>query len=315
MIKSLEPLSDDETLELLKRAQSGDLEAEEELIKHNINLVSYIVNLKFRDNQDDEELISEGRVGLVKAIKNFDFSRKIKFSTFAGTCITNQILNFLKQIKKQQHVDSLERPIFQGDNDGTLQDIISDDTDIVEEHNNNEMYRAIDEFITSLPAKYQRVVILRFGFYNNRIYKLREIADMLSVSRTWVSKLLRRILDDLKYYLKENGYIDGEIALPNINQDNQRVFSIEEIELLKTLDFTELADLLLPDEMRIVSSSLGFITADSLSVDEVANFLDVSPQEVIYAIKKALLLYKDSINQSPPAKPNGVVKKKEIKVI
>ena len=106
------PLSKDELSELFDKIKLGDEEAKNKVIEHNIRLVLYEVTKKFRTvNYDKKDLISIGNVGLIKAVLTFDKSRNMEFATYAVKCIDNEILQFLRKLKKLQNIDSLDRTI------------------------------------------------------------------------------------------------------------------------------------------------------------------------------------------------------------
>ena len=205
------PLSKQEVYELLDKIKQGDEHARVKLVEHNIRLVLSEVTRKFNTVEyDKKDLVSIGNVGLMKAITTFDISKKVEFSTYAIRCIDNEILMFLRKFKKYSNDDSLDRIINYDKNDTDLKvkDTISDDTDIVEEYTDNEMHLAIRQIVKDLPERDREIIMLHFGFYNDRIHTQKEIAEILSISRSYVSKLITKIVKRVGKQLEEEGFIE-----------------------------------------------------------------------------------------------------------
>ena len=205
------PLKEDEIYELIKMTQQGDEKAKEILVEHNIRLVVYEVNKRFHSVEyDKQELISIGIVGLMKAILTFDEKRKLQFSTYAITCIDNEILMFLRKFKKINNIESIDEPIF-FDKDGngvTVEDILSDDTDIVNECINKENHQILQKIINNLPPKEKELIILYFGLYDNKEHKQKDLADMFNINQATISRTIKKILQKIKTQLEETGIIE-----------------------------------------------------------------------------------------------------------
>lgn len=208
------PLSKKQTYELLDKINDGDKQALEMLSKHNVRLVLSEVTRKFKlIEYDKKELVAIGNVGLVNAIKTFDKSKNIEFSTYAVRCIDNQILMFLRKIKKHNNVDSLDK-IISYNKDGEelkLKDTIYDKVNFTEEYEKEEIYQIIQEIVKELPYIEKRIITLRFGFDNNKIHTQREIADIISISQAQVSRLIEKITKKIELKLKENGIEEHKI--------------------------------------------------------------------------------------------------------
>lgn len=206
-----QPLTKDELNKLIKEASNGSQEARDKLIIHNIRLVLYEVTNKFQNvDYDKKDLVSIGNIGLVKAINTYDISKGFEFATYAMRCIDNEILMFLRKLKKDQNVDSIDRVVFH-DKDGSelkLEDRLSVDSDLVEDHENSETHKIIRELVKQLPDRDKEIVMLHFGFYNDRIYTQREIADKFHISQSYVSRLITRIVNKLGKQLEAVGVIE-----------------------------------------------------------------------------------------------------------
>ena len=204
-------LSKEETYDLLRKIQQDDDLAKKKLAEHNIRLVISNIYKKFPNVEyDKKDLISIGNIGLLKAISSFDISKNIEFSTYAIRCIDNEILMFLRKLKKHENVDSLDRTINYS-NDGSelkIKDTLSDDIDIEKEYTDNEMHYILREILNDLPEYDKNILMLHFGFYNDKQYKQKEIADMLSLSQPQVSRIITRSVKRIGNILEEKGIVE-----------------------------------------------------------------------------------------------------------
>ena len=204
-------LSKDQVNGLLDKIKQGDEEAIKIMVEHNIRLVLHEVTVRFKSvAYDKKDLISIGNLGLIKAVKTFNKSKNIEFSSYAIRCIDNEILMFLRRLKKNQICDSLDETIA-CDTDGKelkLEDTISDKLDIVEEYEKKETYQIIREIVKELPDRDRKIIMLHFGFYNDKIYMQREIADIMSISQSQVSRLITQIVKRIGGQLKQKGIIE-----------------------------------------------------------------------------------------------------------
>lgn len=205
------PLPKSQVNELLDKVKQGDENAIKMIIEHNIRLVLYEVNNRFKSVEyDKKDLVSIGNVGLMKAVTTFDKSKKVEFATYATRCIDNEILMFLRKLKKDQKVDSLDKTITH-DKEGKelkIEDTISDETDIVEDYEKNITYKIIREIVKELPDRDREIIMLHFGFYNNEVHTQKEIADMMSISQSYVSRLITKIVKKIGIQLQNCGVIE-----------------------------------------------------------------------------------------------------------
>ena len=204
-------LSKSQLNQLLDRVKLGDEEAIKMVAEHNIRLVLHEVNNRFKSVEyDKKDLVSIGNVGLMKAITTFDKSKKVEFSTYAIKCIDNEILVFLRKLKKDQKADSLDK-IITCDKEGNevkIEDTISDETDIAENYEKIITYKIIREVVQELPDRDREIIGLYFGFYNNEIHTQKEIADMMSISQSNISKSITKIVKKIGIQLKNLGVIE-----------------------------------------------------------------------------------------------------------
>lgn len=195
------PLSaKDERLELIK-LKDGDKKARETLIEHNLRLVSHIVKKYYSKTNDNEDLISIGTIGLIKAIDSFDMDKGTRLATYASRCIENEILMQFRNQKKSGNDLFLSDPI-EVDKDGnplTIIDIISDESDMEEELETKIKWEKVSKIIENIEDKReQEIIVLRYGLNNKKPLTQREVAEKLGISRSYVSRIEKKILDDIR---------------------------------------------------------------------------------------------------------------------
>lgn len=201
------PLEAEEEERLLALKEEGDLSATEKLIEHNLRLVAYIAK-KFEGCKIDmEDLISIGAVGLIKAVRTFKLDKNIRLATYASRCIENEILMQLRKTTKIKNDISLDKPLSE-DNEGNelvLGDIIPSNDDIVEETvdkpSDNDL---LHKFINNLNAREREIMILRYGLFGQEELTQREVAEKLGISQSYISRLEKRILGEMKLELQKS---------------------------------------------------------------------------------------------------------------
>ena len=201
------PLEAEEEERLLTLKEEGDLHATEKLIEHNLRLVAYIAK-KFEGCKIDmEDLISIGAVGLIKAVRTFKLDKNIRLATYASRCIENEILMQLRKTAKIKNDVSLDKPLSE-DNEGNelvLGDIIPSGDDIVEEAvdkpADNDL---LHKFINNLNAREREIMILRYGLFGQDELTQREVAEKLGISQSYISRLEKRILGEMKLELQKS---------------------------------------------------------------------------------------------------------------
>ena len=199
------PLPKAEERALFLKARAGDRNARTKLIEHNLRLVAHIVKKYYLSSKEQEDLISIGTIGLIKAIDSFDVEKGARFTTYAGKCLQNEILMYFRAQKKHAQETSLNEPV-DVDKEGnplTYLDIIPDDEDIVEtlhqKIRSNRLYEAVRE---TLDDRERRVIVLRYGLTESgRAYAQREVAQIMGISRSYVSRIEKSALEKIKKYL------------------------------------------------------------------------------------------------------------------
>ena len=196
-------LSKEEASSLFAEMRNNIKTAKDELIKHNIRLVIYEVTHKYyNNNYDKKDLVSIGLIGLIKAVNTFDLNRNAEFSTYAVKCINNEISSFLRKVKKDNILRSLQEPIFDDESNTLLEDEIKDDYDIEEEYEKRDLYILLKELIDSLSERDKEIVILHFGF-KGKPYTLRKLSDMFNISPSYIGIIVKKVLKQFKKRLIE----------------------------------------------------------------------------------------------------------------
>ncbi|MBR4003805.1 MAG: RNA polymerase sporulation sigma factor SigK [Clostridia bacterium] len=194
-------LTQEEELELINRLANKDENAKNLLIEHNLRLVVYIAKKFDNTGTDLEDLISVGAIGLVKAVQSFNVEKNIKLATYASRCIENEILMHIRKKSKQTGEVSLDEPL-NYDKDGNellLSDILVYEGDSI----NKEMEKSSEkqilwEAIKKLNMREQQIMELRFGLTGQEESTQKEVADMLGISQSYISRIEKKILSRLK---------------------------------------------------------------------------------------------------------------------
>ncbi len=205
------PLGAEEEKMLFIASKRGDKNAREKLIEHNLRLVAHIVKKYFSSAKNQEDLVSIGSVGLIKAIDSFDVTNGTKFATYASKCVQNEILMFFRAQKKLSCEVSINETI-DTDKDGnplTFSDIISCE-DTIAEDIESKIYskKAIDIIKTALTHRERRIIVLRYGLNNEKPLTQKQIAEMLGISRSYVSRIEKAGLEKIRVEFRRCGFGD-----------------------------------------------------------------------------------------------------------
>ena len=195
------PLSKDEELAYLIKAKAGDEEARNVLIEHNLRLVVFLAKKYENTTYDIEDLVSIGSIGLIKGINTYKIDKNIKLATYASRCISNEILMFLRKNKRKRAEVSLEDAL-NYDAEGNelhLEDILGTEIDLVP----NEYEKQVDKEVLSkeiegLPDRDKEIMTLRYGLNNTKEYTQKEVAEMLGISQSYISRIEKKVVRKLK---------------------------------------------------------------------------------------------------------------------
>jgi RNA polymerase sporulation-specific sigma factor len=205
-----EPLKEEEEEELLKKLDLGDETARNILIERNLRLVAHIAKKFDNFNIDIEDLISIGSIGLIKAIKTFDRTKKTRLGTYAAKCIENEILMYIRTLKKMKKEVFLYEPI-DSDSEGNeirLIDIIGiNEGDVVADEVEGIIEQdKLREKVKKLSGRERKIVEMRYGLYDGIRRTQREISKALGISRSYVSRIEKRALSKLQKDMVSEGY-------------------------------------------------------------------------------------------------------------
>jgi RNA polymerase sporulation-specific sigma factor len=183
----------------LDRLAKGDAEARDTLISHNLRLVAHIIKKYGSANTDQEDLISIGTIGLIKAVNTFDQSKGIRLSSYAARCIENEILMYFRSTKKSAQNISMNEPI-DSDKDGsalTLMDVLATDDNILDDIDRKIKCEQLYKYLKKLSVREQKILLLRYGLNGREPQTQREVAQKLGISRSYVSRIEKKALETL----------------------------------------------------------------------------------------------------------------------
>ncbi|MCI7171082.1 RNA polymerase sporulation sigma factor SigK [bacterium] len=198
----LSPLTMEQESECLKKMKNGDLEARKELIERNMRLVAHVAK-KYQSPEDEmEDLISIGTIGLIKAVETYKEDYGSRLATYAARCIDNELLMHFRAKKKTSKEVSLYEPIGtdkEGNQIQLLDVVVSEDEDVVELLEQDRKVRRLNEIIPqTLSGRELFIIINRYGLYGKKTMTQREIARKLGISRSYVSRIEKRAIEKLR---------------------------------------------------------------------------------------------------------------------
>lgn len=200
-----QPLSAKEERECFEKMTAGDKTARAKLIEHNLRLVAHIIKKYYGNSVEQDDLISIGTIGLIKAVSTFDYEKGARFATYASRCIENEILMYFRNKKKYAQDVSFTEPI-DSDKDGntlSLIDIMADERsvaeDIEDKLRDERLYKVIGD---TLSLREKEIIYLRYGLDGRRSYTQREVAKHLGISRSYVSRIEKKALETLREHME-----------------------------------------------------------------------------------------------------------------
>ena len=194
------PLTARQERECLERMRNGDRAARNELVEHNLRLVAHIVKKYYAASGEQDDLISIGTIGLIKAVETFSLEKNTKFATYASRCIENEILMYFRVRRKTAGDVSLEDPI-DTDRDGnslTLMELMSDEEDIIGRLDLTLKAEKLRRIFGILEPREQQVLRLRYGLNNRQPLTQREVDKKLGISRSYVSRIEKHAIEKLR---------------------------------------------------------------------------------------------------------------------
>ena len=196
-----EPLTKEEEIIYVKKSMEGDTKAREILIEHNLRLVVFLAKKYENTGVDLEDLVSIGTIGLIKGVNTYKLDKNIKLATYASRCIDNEILMFLRKNKKRRGEISFEDSLSY-DSEGNelrLEDILGTEKDIVtkgieEEHDKKVLYQEINK----LKKRDKQIMILRYGLFNTKEMTQKDVADLMGISQSYISRIEKKVIKKIK---------------------------------------------------------------------------------------------------------------------
>ena len=201
------PLSAREEIETFAALRAGDRSAREKIIRHNLRLVAHVAKKYYAQPGDQEDLISIGTIGLMKAVDTFDTTRKARFATYASRCIENELRMHFRRERRNGVVVSLQETLEAGKEDSalTLSDVLQDGFCMEDACERQDEARRLRRLIEGLPARERKLILLRYGLAGQPPMTQLETAQLLQISRSYVSRLETHALEQLrKGWLQES---------------------------------------------------------------------------------------------------------------
>ena len=200
-----EPLSKEEEVKYVLKSMEGDEQARAKLIEHNLRLVVFLAKKYENTGVDLEDLVSIGTIGLIKGVGTYKLDKNIKLATYASRCIDNEILMFLRKNKKRRGEVSFEDSLsFDAEgNELRLEDILGPENDIVTKGLEKETEKKLlYQEIEKLSGRDKQIMILRYGLYNKPEMTQKDVANLLNISQSYISRIEKKIIRRLKNIVK-----------------------------------------------------------------------------------------------------------------
>ncbi len=199
------PLSSEEELHYLMLAKQGDENAKNKLIEHNLRLVVFLAKKYDNTKTDIEDLVSIGSIGLIKGINTYKIDKNIKLATYASRCISNEILMFLRKNKKRKTEISFEDAL-NYDAEGNelhLEDILGTEEDVVYKEFEQGLDKvALEKELNLLNDREKQIMTLRYGLNNTDEFTQKEVAEMLGISQSYISRIEKKVIKKLRTIMK-----------------------------------------------------------------------------------------------------------------
>lgn len=201
------PLSKEEELKKVIKSKSGDIEARNKLIEHNLRLVVFLAKKYESAGYDLEDLVSIGSIGLIKGIETYKPDKNIRLATYASRCISNEILMYIRKNKKRKTEVSLEDAL-NYDAEGNelhLEDILGTDDNLVFNEFSHKVDKdLLEKELVKLNDREKQIMTLRYGLNNTEEYTQKEVANMLGISQSYISRIEKKIIKRLKTIMELN---------------------------------------------------------------------------------------------------------------
>lgn len=200
------PLTKERENEIFSELEKGIEANRELLVIHNLRLVVYIARRFENTGVGIEDLVSIGTIGLIKAVNTFCPGKKIKLATYASRCIENEILMYLRKTANRKTELSIDEPLnidWDG-NELLLSDVLGSDNDVVNRNiESKDEKNQLLQLVNNLEERERQIMTLRFGLFGSKEYTQKQVADMLGISQSYISRLEKRIIEKLKVQMEK----------------------------------------------------------------------------------------------------------------
>ncbi|HJA24513.1 MAG TPA: sigma-70 family RNA polymerase sigma factor [Candidatus Fournierella merdigallinarum] len=199
------PLTPRQEVEAFAAFKAGDLAARDRIIRHNLRLVAHVVKKYYAAPGDAEDLISIGTIGLIKAVNSFDSTKQARFSTYASRCIDNEVRMSFRRQKKAPATVSMNEPIESGRDGSTLTviDVVPDDFLLDEDCERRDETARLRRLVDDLSGRQRQVVLLRYGLSGQPPMTQQQVAELLGISRSYISRIEKAAVELLRARLLE----------------------------------------------------------------------------------------------------------------
>lgn len=197
------PMSAKQEQDAFRQFSQGDRKARDEIVCRNLRLVAHIAKKYYSATEDQDDLVSIGTIGLIKAVDSFDAQKGARFATYAARCIENELLMHFRSAKKTPEALSLSDPI-DGDSEGglTLNDVMADSVLLDELYDVKEETNSLYAALRDLPEREQRVLILRYGLNGKAPLTQQQVAQMMGISRSYISRIEKKSVESIREKMK-----------------------------------------------------------------------------------------------------------------
>lgn len=195
------PLRPEEERAAFEAARRGEHSARDRLIRHNLRLVAHVAKKYYAAAATQDDLVSIGTIGLIKAVDTFDPARRVRFASYASQCIENEMRMYLRHARREGTPLSLQEPLESSGNDSgtlTLADVLPDDAVMEEDCERRDLAGRLRTLVRDLPPRDARILILRYGLDGQGELTQQAVAERLGISRSYVSRIEKRALETLR---------------------------------------------------------------------------------------------------------------------
>jgi len=196
-----DPLAPKQEKEEFEKYFNGDLKARDKLIKHNLRLVAHVVKKYYGNSIENDDLMSIGTIGLIKAVQSYSADKNTRFSTYAAKCIENEVFMAMRKIKNTENTVYLEESLEAENKNSklTLKDSLQDDFELAEYCElKQEKSDVLKLVMQKLDARQRQIIILRYGLFGNDVHTQQQVCEILGISRSYISRLEKKAVETLR---------------------------------------------------------------------------------------------------------------------